>query len=138
MDKTQNPQNECKDQMRELFGNTIYVYSRQQAIEDGVLVDVSETAREASFKYPFAMTAEVWSLIEHIPPKFSHEDVKGRLWDVLIMAYYAIKKTRVGKDEIFYEVILHQHHDNRLKLKLLVGPGDDSSPVLTLMLPHQD
>ena len=31
--------------------NLISVYTRAQAIEDGVLVDVSTVAREANFKY---------------------------------------------------------------------------------------
>ena len=39
----------------------IYSYSRKQAIEDGVLVDVSEMAKEAGFKFPVAMTNTVWT-----------------------------------------------------------------------------
>ena len=34
-------------------------YSRAQAIEDGVLVDVSTVAKEAGIKFPVAMTAAV-------------------------------------------------------------------------------
>ena len=69
-----------------LFGEIIHSYSRAQAIEDGVLVDVTEMAREAGFKWPFAMTAEVYALINDIPKKYKHEDIKGRLWDVLMLA----------------------------------------------------
>ena len=126
------------DEMKELFGEVISAYSRAQAIDDGVLVDVSETAKEAGFKWPFAMTAEVWSLIENIPEKHKHEDVQGRLWDVLTLARHAIKKAKPGDDVIFYEVILHQEGANRQRLKLHCGPGDDGAPVLTLMLPDQD
>ena len=32
----------------------IYAYTRAQAIEDGVLADVSEVAKEAGFRYPVA------------------------------------------------------------------------------------
>lgn len=39
-----------------LWGEPIFSYSRKQAIADGVLVDVSEMAREAGFKYPVAVT----------------------------------------------------------------------------------
>ena len=49
------------------FGEVIFGYTRRQAIDDGVLVDVTEMAREAGFSWPFAMTAEVWALIEAIP-----------------------------------------------------------------------
>ena len=138
MNEQQNKSDSASDPMRELFGEVIFAYTRKQAIEDGVLVDVSETAREAGFKWPFAMTAEVWSLIEQIPPKFNHEDVQGRLWDVLMMARHAIAKAKPGEDQIFYEVILHQSDANRLRLKLHCGPGDTAEAVLTLMLPDQD
>lgn len=35
----------------------IHTYTRAQAIEDGVLIDVSEMAREAGFRWPVAVTA---------------------------------------------------------------------------------
>ncbi len=43
------------------FAPVIFAYTRAQAIEDGVLVDVSETAREASFNIPVAITRTVWT-----------------------------------------------------------------------------
>ena len=43
-----------------LFGPVISAYTRAQAIADGVLVDVSEMAREAGLKHPTALTATVW------------------------------------------------------------------------------
>ena len=138
MNESQDETSQADDPMNELYGNVIYSYSRKQAVEDGVLVDVSETAKEAGFKWPFAMTAEVWSLIENIPKKFAHEDVQGRLWDVLMMARHAIRKAKPGEDEIFYDLILHQEGSNRLRLKIHCGPGDSAEPVLTLMLPDQD
>ena len=38
----------------------IYPYTRAQALEDGVLVDVSEIAKEAGIKFPVALTAAVY------------------------------------------------------------------------------
>jgi hypothetical protein len=35
----------------------IHAYSRSQAIEDGVLIDATATAREAGIRYPVALTA---------------------------------------------------------------------------------
>ena len=43
------------------FDPVISVYTRAQAIGDGILVDVSETAREAGFKIPVAVTRTVWN-----------------------------------------------------------------------------
>ena len=45
------------------FGPVIFAYTRAQAIEDGILVDVSETAREAGFNIPVALTRTVWERI---------------------------------------------------------------------------
>jgi len=45
----------------------IYAYTRAQAIEDGELVDLSETAREAGIKFPVAVTRAVWAKYVEIP-----------------------------------------------------------------------
>lgn len=133
-------------------------YTRAQALADGTLVDVSDTAREAGFRWPVAVTAEVWALIEQIPDQYSHEDVQGRLWDMLYMLHMAIKspKQRGGPDDIVvkknagethYRLILHhytettepfeQHkaHDvtDMVMLKAIAGPGDQGEPVITIM-----
>lgn len=49
--------------MSSLFANAVLVhaYTRAQALADGMLVDVSEVAREAGFKVPVALTAAVWA-----------------------------------------------------------------------------
>lgn len=39
----------------------IHSYTRAQAIDDGVLLDVSNIAKEAGVKYPTALTHVVWS-----------------------------------------------------------------------------
>ena len=123
-------------------------YTRAQALEDGTLVDVSDTAREAGFRWPVAVTAEVWALIEQIPDQYSHEDVQGRLWDVLYMLHMAIKSPKqrggpndvvVKKDAVETHYRLTLHHaatadaDGELVLKALAGPGDQGEPVITIM-----
>ncbi len=44
----------------------IHSYTRKQAIDDGLLIDVSEMAKEAGFKWPIAITATVWN--QHVVP----------------------------------------------------------------------
>lgn len=41
----------------------IHAYTRAQAIEDGVLVDLSDLAREAGFRFPVAVTLGVWAVL---------------------------------------------------------------------------
>ena len=138
MHESNNPVKSGDSSTDELFGEVIFSYSRQQAIEDGVLVDVTEMAKEAGFKWPFAMTAEVWTLIENIPEKYQHEDVQGRLWDVLMVALMNVRAKKGQSQDLFFDLILHQRDTSHLRLKLMAGPGDSGEPVLTLMLPDQD
>ena len=46
--------------IHELFGPPISTYTRAQAIEDGVLVDITEQARQQRFVFPMAMTSALW------------------------------------------------------------------------------
>ena len=39
----------------------IFSYTRAQAIADGVLIDATELAKQAGFRYPVAVTAGVWA-----------------------------------------------------------------------------
>jgi len=74
-------------------------YTRTRAIEDGVLVDVSETAKEAGFKVPVAVTTGVWTLIEATQAELEMcQSAEGRLWDVLWMAFLAMSRvTKSGR-----------------------------------------
>jgi hypothetical protein len=113
------------------------VYTRAQALEDGVLVDVTETAHEAGFRFPVALTATLWSVVETIPKRHSYQDWKGRLWDVLYMASLAVRKAK-SESRIVYELILFRE-GNRRKCVTLVcdsGPGDGGEPVITIGFPE--
>jgi hypothetical protein len=119
----------------------IHSYSRAQAIEDGVLVDVSEVAREAGIKFPVAITRAVFEKCVAIPKGVRLQDEKGRLWDVVYMLSDACRRSR-STDLIHYQ--LHVRNDNRdrtpplVQLKAVCGPGDTMAPVITVMLPDED
>ena len=49
--------------IEQILGEVIYRYTRSQALSDGVLVDITETARQAGFRVPVAMTAAAWSKV---------------------------------------------------------------------------
>ena len=46
----------------------IHRYSRADALRDGVLIDVSATAKEAGLQYPVALTAAAWAKCVAVPP----------------------------------------------------------------------
>ena len=120
----------------------IHIYTRKQAIADGVLVDVTETAREAGFRIPVALTRAVWAEYVAVPEGVEGQDEAGRLWDVLWMCRYGIGRSRDGASEIRFR--LHVRNDNRtgepplVTLKAHCGPDDDGSPCITVMLPDED
>jgi hypothetical protein len=108
-------------------------YSRSQAIEDGVLVDLTDWARETGFTCPVAVTVALWGKIE--APKRSNQDTRGRAHDVLYLMFVACKFAKAGQDELFYRVKLGRRN---VRVKVLCGPGDDGEMVLTAMLPEED
>jgi hypothetical protein len=122
----------------------IYSYTRAQAIADGVLVDVTGTAKEAGFKHPTVVTEALWNVIYNVPQGFDWESPTGRLWDVLWMARCeAVRQT--AKSRITFSLVLHKPGDNpdvdsdhaaaHQRLTELVcdcGPGDKGEPVITI------
>ena len=115
-------------------------YSRRQAIKDMVLIDVSQTAKEAGFKCSVAVTAALWHDITHGPSK-NQSDINGRLWDVLFMLYLQIKKNG-NRQRIDYDLIMPvpgvTGKDNLYRLYSLAGPGDEGELVITILKPNED
>ena len=127
---------------KELFNpnDLIYSYTRVQAIEDGILIDVSELAKEAGFVVPVAVTNGVWSSIV-VPPKKAKEQGEcetGRLWDVLYIASRRIKEAT--GNEVLYHILATNNRGTRklVQLKAVAGPGDNGELVITIMLPDED
>lgn len=117
-------------------------YSRAQAIEDGVLVDVSTVAKEAGIKFPVAMTATVWGQYVEVPAGVGCQDETGRLWDILWMFRCAAAK--FDGDTLLFKLYVRNHNRERLTrqdlvtLKAICGPGDNGEPVVTIMAPEED
>lgn len=105
----------------------IFSYTRAQAIEDGVLVDVSEVAKKHGFKFPVAMTEGVWKKCIADAEK----SVDKQLLLFLRKTFYAIKNSKDGGALLKYSY-------KTIQLKLHCGPGDNFEPVLTIMLPNED
>jgi len=128
------------------FGNVISTYTRAQAIEDGVLVDVGTMASEAGFKWPVAVTTDVWAdcvaWIDADSQKQVHQDQSGRLWDVVYMASHAIRTSKDSGDRLLFQLYRVPRDGCSTEavlvtLKLIVGPGDSGEPVITI-LPNED
>ncbi len=120
--------------------DTTYCYTRKQAIEDGILIDVTITAQEAGFNWPVANTSAVW--YRYIVPFENLSDLEygkqSRLWDVLVALLYAASRK---SDTITYFKIPFLTISRKriiVTLKAVAGFDDNGNSVITIMLPEED
>ena len=127
--------------MEELFGPVISGYSRAQAIEDGVLVDVSQGLTPCPFKYPVAMTRAAYQATIAAGGRWVNEpeciggegsagatlklpggqDVQGRLHDVFQMLIatmrnprlHALQRANTSSDRVYFSVLVDRHGNGR-------------------------
>lgn len=134
--------------MTDFFGPPIDSYSRAEAIDDGVLVDVTASAREVGFRFPVALTRAAYE--EHVAwadvDNAKHGTLQqepDRLRHVLEALRLALPCTNDDEPEVRFSVRVVPHdgnssHPTEVALKALCGPGDDAAPVITIMLPDED
>lgn len=118
----------------------IYAYTRTQAIEDGVLIDVTETAKEIGIALPTAVTIGVWESCIAYQPGQCRRDEYGRTYNILWMVKQIIGK-RTEPFEIAFTVPVREPNFvlAMRELKAHCGPGDPGEPVvITVMLPRED
>ena len=125
--------------------DVIFTYTRKQAIEDGILVDITDTAKEMGFKFPVAITSTVWH--EYVIPSedltYWGQSVKGRLWDVVVTLHFHIVQYP-GKDVLNFRTVFmmpdkrHNYIHKTIELKAVASVGDKGEPIITIMLPEED
>ena len=126
----------------------IHTYTRAEAIEDGDLIDVSQTAREAGITVPLALTRAAWADCVEWGAEAQErtgtalQDEAGRLWDVVWMTRYALLRnsaaTTTGVELLRVPPTGDELEPRRAELRVHIGPGDQGEPVLTVTLPHED
>ena len=136
--------NGCKEKKMEggeIDWEYIHVYSREDAISDGEIVDVSEMAKEAGFCIPVAVTRAVHATCVEVREGVHGQDEAGRLWDILWMTRHSISTSGRPCSSVV-PVKLYVRNTNGspkpVTLKAVCGPGDDGEPVLTVMYPDED
>lgn len=134
----------------ELFADAeiIHAYTRAQALAEGALVDAGPMAREAGFRAPVALTRAAWvdcvawTEADNKRKGGALQDEKGRLWDVLWMASLAARRAgsrqRVPFELYRVPVAGRGATARKITLALMIGPGDEGEPVITIGLPHED
>lgn len=123
----------------------IHSYTRSQAIGDGVLIDITETAQESGIRYPTVITDNLYRSYIHPPANTVDlgQSEEGRLWDVLsVMRAYS---SRAEGDRITFPVdfVVGRTSTGAPVVKTatvlaMVHPGDAGEPVVTIMLPGDE
>lgn len=137
--------------------DVVFSYSRQDALDDGVLVDVSEQAVAVGIRYPVALTETVWA-------RYAENDAPGQSAvervDAMLRAFaLAARRSSGNEQELLFtlHVSMRDRGDwvetealpmpatgltretHRLvQLKAHCGPGDHGEPVITIMMPYED
>lgn len=130
------------NELTEIFGEVVYAYTRKQAIEDGVLVDLmqdkmAEVCRQ-HYKYPIACTAAVFAIMEKAVENKRHcNDYAGVLHDMLWMSR-VMKRDLNESTKLFRVKIKGAGRQSVFDFKMVCDSGDNAEPVITIMLPDED
>lgn len=119
----------------------IHAYTRAQAIEDGILVDLSVLAREAGFRWPLAVTQAVWAVVEPGSTlEKEGQSWRGRAWDLLNILRAELRSAKDGREVRFAPCFLTEpgRPPRQVAMRAVSGPGDDGEPVITVMMPGED
>jgi len=113
------------------YDDIIYSYTAEQAIEDGILADVTEMGHEAGFSKNFKVrvTRSVYDAC--IPPKSNKiESFDGRMWDVIWMAKNAVVRNKSDRMCQFIVRI------GRKNVSLFAVLDTTSGPAIHIMFPE--
>ena len=102
------------------WGEPISIYTRADAIADGVLIDVSEIARLQGFNYPVAMTATARAVVG-----------KDNVESVLFILRLKLRTANKEANRIDFKFFGHDVY-------ALCHGGDNGEPVITVMLKGED
>ena len=120
----------------------VSVYTRAQAIADGVLIsgNVGELEEVSCqhFKFPIAMTAAVFEIIKRaVENPQACNSYKGVWHDVLWMSR-AYSQVVDECTRLFQVKITTPDRKSLYQFKIVCSGGDHGEPVLTVMLPEED
>ena len=128
--------------------NIIFTYTRAQAISDGVLHDVTNTAKDCGFRIPVAVTDTIWQRwvnVDHKPELLEvGQTTEARLRDLLMVLWFRIKtlpKDANTERLTFVVRFLMDAEKETVEEPVLTadcGPGDAGEPVVTVLRPEFD
>jgi len=127
----------------DIFDNClIHSYARAQAIADGLQVEVTGVAREAGIRFSLFITRAVYDAYITVPPNVIGQDEAGRLWDILWMLRFGIRKAKPGQARIPFALYIRKDNRRLRLVNLIATCGaldiDDPQPAITVTMPDED
>ena len=111
----------------------ISVFTRADAIAEGVLIDLSANSRRF-YKYPVACTAEVWAAITST----GSENPIGEIVRVLYASIHNHTKMLNETTYLFTVNLENAAPREHWTFKVMCHGGDNAEPVLTIMGINED
>jgi hypothetical protein len=125
------------------FGPIIYAYTRKQAIEDGVLVDLTRPGFGrllplVGIRVHTAITATAFAaaVTRHFDADHADEAIGRALVVLASFCKAARAHPGAGADRVYFTA--DGTDGQPVKLWAHIGPGDEGEPVLTIMLEGED
>ena len=115
----------------------IYNYTKQNAIEDGSQVDITNhtLTKEAGFTIPVYLTKSVYKIIEVPEDTIPYQDFEGRLWDLLIMASRQFRVFQNDKHLVPFKTIFEISRNKRKTIQFWLVFNEYEG--FTIMLPEE-
>ena len=117
----------------------IYAYTRAQAIEDGVLVDLTDIAKTRGILIPLALTSTAFHEALNAP-FITKGDELAPLFTIVRFLDWVRTACRTAAPAAGSEFVapFTRIDAKAVSLKIHIGPGDRGEPVFTVMLPDED
>ena len=121
-----------------------YTGTRAEALADGQLIDVSDSAAEAGFLWQVALTRDVWNQVVTWSDKDSvkqiYQSERMRLLDLLRFGAYTIRVENPDASRIVFDFARiprdgKSKHAKVVQLEIAAYYDEDDMPVLTIMFP---
>jgi hypothetical protein len=120
----------------------IYTYSRKEAVDDGLQVDVSKLASETGIRVPVFLTRAVYDQCVTVPEGVTGQDEIGRQWDILVILRLAVQAGYPDSRRLRFTLSVNNGgiKPEMITLMAVCGPLDADAPqrVITVMLPDED
>ena len=112
------------------------VYTRAEAISDGQLIDVSQSARQLGICLSVAITASAWGQLIAVPHK-KEEEIE-RLFALLGRVQFELDQTPAFDHRLIVSVEAETGEEKRVEVLVTIGPDDKGETVVTVMLGYED